>query len=78
MALEPNRQTKGIRFEIVKFFTLLLLLREKTGCRYAKKLRKITPHAQTSTALVWFGKLNRASGGMNPFIPVRFMIFIVF
>ena len=49
---EPKRQTKGIRFEIVKFFTLLLLLSEKTGCRCARKLKKITPHAQISTALV--------------------------
>ena len=32
MALDPNRHTKGIKLLIVKFFTLLELFSEKTGC----------------------------------------------
>jgi hypothetical protein len=50
MLLEPNRHTNGIKFEIVKFLILELLLSEKIGCLLARKLRKITPQAQTSTA----------------------------
>ena len=50
IALLPNRQVKGIKFEIVKFLIFELLLSEKTGCLPAQKLRKITPQAHTSTA----------------------------
>ena len=64
MALEPNRQTNGIMFEMVKFFTLEELFKEKTGCLWARKDRKITPQAHTSTAEVCWLKLKRASGGM--------------
>jgi len=39
--------------EIVKFLILELLFSEKIGCLYAKKLKNITPHAHTSTALVY-------------------------
>ena len=63
-ALLPKTHTKGIRFEIVKFLTFDELFSENTGCLCAMKLRKITPHAQMSTALVWFGYKNKASGGM--------------
>jgi len=52
MAFDPKRHTKGMRLLIVKFLTLLELFREKTGCLYARKDRKMTPHAQISTALV--------------------------
>jgi len=38
---------------MVKFFTFEELLSEKTGCRYAKNDRKITPQAHMSTAEVY-------------------------
>jgi hypothetical protein len=72
IAFDPNTQTSGIKLEIVKFFTLDELLREKTGCRWARNDRKITPQAQTSTADVYNWKLKRASGGIYPLVPVRF------
>jgi hypothetical protein len=50
IALEPKRQVRGIKFEMVKFLILLELFKEKTGCLPAQKDRKITPHAQISTA----------------------------
>jgi hypothetical protein len=50
IALDPNKQVKGIKFEIVKFLILLELLSENTGCLPAQKDKNITPHAQISTA----------------------------
>jgi len=50
MAFEPNRHVKGMRLEMVKFFILLELFNENTGCLPAQKDRKMTPHAQISTA----------------------------
>jgi len=52
MLSEPKRHTKGIKLAIVKFLIFALLFNEKIGCLYAKKLRKITPQAHISTALV--------------------------
>ena len=52
-AAEPNRHTKGIKLEIVKFFTFDELFNEKIGCLCAKKDKKMTPQAHTSTAGVW-------------------------
>ena len=51
MLLEPNKQTKGIKFDIVKFFIFELLFSENIGWRWARKLKNITPQAHTSTAL---------------------------
>jgi hypothetical protein len=53
IALDPNRHTKGMRLLMVKFFTLLELFKEKTGCLWARKDKKMTPHAHISTALVY-------------------------
>jgi len=50
MALDPKRQVKGMRFDIVKFLIFEELLRLKTGCLPAQKLKNMTPHAQMSTA----------------------------
>ena len=53
MAFEPKRHVSGIRFEIVKFLIFELLFSEKTGWRPAQNDRKMTPHAQMSTADVY-------------------------
>jgi hypothetical protein len=51
IAFDPNKHVKGIKFEIVKFLILDELFNENTGCLPAQKDRKITPHAQISTAV---------------------------
>jgi hypothetical protein len=52
IAFDPNTQTSGIKFEMVKFLTFDELFSENTGWRWARNDKKITPQAQTSTAEV--------------------------
>lgn len=49
-AFDPNKQVKGIKFEIVKFLIFEELFNENTGWRPAQKDKKMTPQAQISTA----------------------------
>ena len=78
IALLPNKQVSGIKFDIVKFFILLELFKLNTGWRPAQNERKITPQAQMSTDEVYVWKLKRASGGIYPFVPVLFLILSYF
>jgi hypothetical protein len=64
ISLAPKIKVKGMRFAIVKFLTLVVLLSEMIGCHFIRKESIITPIAQMSTAEPCFGELKIVSGGM--------------